>query len=324
MMVLKGRILLRERPCAIPFWQVYRVDEESALSQSAYILFYVKRGTPWFSGFVEAGGMGGGGGCPDAGGRTSPVSVVDHVEADQSSSSSDGEDRGGAAGADGGGAPPEAAGGRSWACGGADDEAHCQRAGPSDCLRSGASPAPCEGSDGLPETEDGEKVDGGGGGGGCRISPPCTPRQSRGDKFYDEPWGRHLSASLLPSLSCFPFLSLKIYVVLAEDGKEEQPAKAQSQGKAERSTGREMVAAGSYLRSMPRSRRLRLEQLMGRAPSSSAPHEQKRKKPKLLQLQAESSPPLPSSLLHKLIHAQEDASDLVVSIDSAVRGEMSH
>ncbi|CAA7411020.1 unnamed protein product [Spirodela intermedia] len=87
--------------------KVYRVNEENALTQNAYILFYMKRGTPWFSCFVEAGRMGGGGGCPDVGNRTSPVSVVDHVEADQSSSSSDSEDQGEASGAD---RPPQGAG----------------------------------------------------------------------------------------------------------------------------------------------------------------------------------------------------------------------
>ncbi|CAA6673782.1 unnamed protein product [Spirodela intermedia] len=90
-----------------PCVQVYRVNEENALTQNAYILFYMKRGTPWFSCFVEAGRMGGGGGCPDVGNRTSPVSVVDHVEADQSSSSSDSEDQGEASGAD---RPPQGAG----------------------------------------------------------------------------------------------------------------------------------------------------------------------------------------------------------------------
>ncbi|XP_078445874.1 ubiquitin carboxyl-terminal hydrolase 20-like [Wolffia australiana] len=48
--------------------KAYRVDEENALAQKAYILFYVKRGTRWFSSFVEESKMGL---------RTSPVSVIE-------------------------------------------------------------------------------------------------------------------------------------------------------------------------------------------------------------------------------------------------------
>ena len=46
------------------------MTEEEALSLRAYILFYMKRGTPWFSSFMEPAKMSR---------KTSPASVVEHA-----------------------------------------------------------------------------------------------------------------------------------------------------------------------------------------------------------------------------------------------------
>lgn len=56
--------------------QVTRVREEYVLSQDAYILFYAKRGTPWFSSLMKAEKQ------PldlDTG-TTSPQSVLDNID----------------------------------------------------------------------------------------------------------------------------------------------------------------------------------------------------------------------------------------------------
>uniref|UniRef100_A0A1D1Z570 Ubiquitin carboxyl-terminal hydrolase 21 n=1 Tax=Anthurium amnicola TaxID=1678845 RepID=A0A1D1Z570_9ARAE len=68
--------------------KVYSVNEESALSQNAYILFYMKRGTPWFSSLIEGKKIDK---YLNFGNMASPVSIVELVEADQNSSS-DSED----------------------------------------------------------------------------------------------------------------------------------------------------------------------------------------------------------------------------------------
>jgi ubiquitin carboxyl-terminal hydrolase 36/42 len=63
--------------------QVVWVHEEDVLSQEAYILFYAKQGTPWFSNFIEKQKQ-----CIDlAILNTSPKSVFDNVDASTSSSS---------------------------------------------------------------------------------------------------------------------------------------------------------------------------------------------------------------------------------------------
>lgn len=78
------RIFLRVRVMFL--WlqvQVVQVSEEHVLSQEAYVLFYVKQGTPWFSSFMETQKP-----YIDAiWNDNSPKSVLDNAEGSTSSSS---------------------------------------------------------------------------------------------------------------------------------------------------------------------------------------------------------------------------------------------